>query len=175
LADSLPARLGAVKAIAETGKPEAELLLRLNVIRGDSETEVTGECFAGLLGLMPQRSIEFVSGYLQSDNETVAEMAALVLGESRLTAAFPALREAWTRQLSSSVRRSVLFAIATLRRDEAIDWLVNLLSEGCPGSPGVIEALAIHKSDNALRGRVAQAIGSRGSAHLEGLFRKAWG
>src|SRR6185369_1459478 len=34
LKDSVPARIGAIRAIAETGKPEAELLLRLHVIHG---------------------------------------------------------------------------------------------------------------------------------------------
>jgi HEAT repeat protein len=174
MADSLPARVGAVRAIAETGKAEAELLLRLHVIRGDFDIEVIGECFTGLLGLIPQRSVGFVGTYLQSNEESVAEMAALTLGESRLTAAFPVLRDAWQGELLSSVRRAVLFAIAALRRDEALEWLLSLLRDGGPDSAGVIAALAIHKSDEALKARVRQAVEVRGSNHLQTLYEKAW-
>jgi len=172
LADTVPARIGAVKAIAETGKPEGELLLRLHVIHGDGDAEVIGECFTALLGLTPQRSLPFVAEYLSSGSDEVAEMAALALGETRMTDAFPVLRDALQGPLSGSVRRAVLLALAMLRREEALDHLVSVLEEH---GAEVITALAIHKSDAALRERVAAKLKQLDSSRLNELFAREWG
>ena len=174
LADSVPARIGAVKAIAETGKPEAELLLRLHVIHGDSDAEVMGECFIALLGLTPQRSLAFVAEYLSSGSDEVAEMAALALGETRMTEAFPVLRDALQGKISGSVRRAVLLALAMLRRDEAFDYLLGVMEEQGPDAAAVISALAIHKGDPILRGRVAETVRRLDSARLNELFEREW-
>ena len=174
LADSLPARIGAVKAIAETGKPEAELLLRLHVIHGDRDAEVVSECFTALLGLTPQRSLVFVAEYLSSGNDEVAEMAALALGETRMTAAFPVLRDALLVNMSGSVRRAVLLALAMLRRDEAFDYLLAVIERQEPDAASVISALAIHKGDPALRERVAEKLRRRESTRLNELFEREW-
>ncbi len=62
LADpEIAARTGAIRAIADAGRPEGVLLLRLKTLLGDKEIEVTGECFASLLSLDPARSVEFVA------------------------------------------------------------------------------------------------------------------
>ena len=174
LADSLPARIGAVKAISETGRPEAELLLRLHVIRGDSDAEVVGECFTALLGMTPQRSLAFVAGYLSCANCEVAEMAALALGEARMTGAFPVLRDALQGKRSGTVRRAVLLALAMLRRDEAFDYLLAVMERQEQDAADVIAALAIHKSDSALRERVAATLGQLGSVRLNELFEREW-
>jgi HEAT repeat protein len=175
LADTLPARIGAVRAIAETGTADAELLLRLHVIRGDSDPEVVGECFTALLGLMAQRSLGFVAGYLRSDSDEVAEMAALALGESRMTAAFPVLRDAWLGKIGAPVRRAVLFALAMLRRDEAFEFMLSLLDKYEQDAAAVISALAIHKDDVVLRDRLAQTLKTTGRPHLDALFKREWG
>lgn len=174
LADSLAARIGAVKAIAETGKPEAELLLRLHVIHGDLDAEVVGECFTALLGLTAQRSLAFVAKYLSSGIDEVAEMAALALGETRMTAAFPVLRDALLVKISGSVRRAVLLALAMLRRDEAFDYLLAVIERQEPDAAGVISALAIHKGDPALRERVAEKLKLPEGTRLNELFEREW-
>ncbi len=174
LADSLAARIGAVRAIAETGKPEAELLLRLHVIRGDSDAEVVGECFTALLGLSPRRSLAFVAEYLASGNDEVAEMAALALGETRMTEALPVLREALQRKLSEPVRRAVLMALSMLRRDEAFEYLLTLMERQEQDAAAVIAALAIHKGDAALRERVAGKLRRLDRARLSELFEREW-
>ncbi len=174
LADSVPARIGAVRAIAETGKPEAELLLRLHVIRGDRDAEVVGECFTALLGLTARRSLAFVAGYLLSGSEDVAEMAALALGETRMTEAFPVLREALQGELSGPVRRAVLMALSMLRRDEAFECLLALMERQEQDAGAVIEALAIHKSDTVLRERVAEKLKLSASSRLNELFEREW-
>ncbi len=62
----VPARAGAIRAIADAGRPDGVLLLRLKALLGDKENEVTSECFGALLSLDPARSVEFVAGFLQS-------------------------------------------------------------------------------------------------------------
>ena len=174
LGDTLAARIGAVRAIGETGKPEAELLLRLHVMHGDSDAEVMGQCFTALIGLIPHRSLEFVARHLRAGSEEVAEMAALALGESRLPAAFPLLRDSWEMPLEYAVKRSILFALAMLRRDEAFDFLLALMERQEQDASSVISALAIHKSDDALRSRVAGKLDALGNARLTDLFQREW-
>ncbi|MEO8126488.1 MAG: HEAT repeat domain-containing protein [Bryobacteraceae bacterium] len=171
LADTVPARVGAVKAISESGKPEGELLLRLHVIRGDNDAEVIAECFAALLAIAPQRSLAFVAQYLSSGADEMAEMAALALGETRMTDAFPVLRDTLLGTPGGSVRRAVLLAMAMLRRDEAFDYLVATLDRN-PNE--VIQALAIHKGNAALRERVAAKLKELESARLNELFEREW-
>ena len=46
LADpEIAARTGAIRAIADSGRPDGVLLLRLKTLLGDKEIDVTGECF----------------------------------------------------------------------------------------------------------------------------------
>jgi len=174
LQDTLPARIGVVRAIAETGKPEAELLLRLHVMHGDSDSEVMGECFTALLGLTPSRSLEFVARYVRDAVPEGAEMAALTLGESRLPAAFPFLRDAWEMPLDYAVRRGILFALSMLRRDEAFDFLLSVIETQEQDANSVIAALAIHKGDAALRLRVDERLNLIGSGRLKDLFEREW-
>ena len=57
-----------------------------------------------LLGLTPQRSLAFVAEYLSSGSDEVAEVAALALGDTRMTEAFPVLRDALQGRISQPVR-----------------------------------------------------------------------
>src|SRR5260370_19863235 len=104
------------------------LLLRLKALLGDDE-EILGECFAALLRLAPAPSLEFVADFLHSSSDEVAERAALALGESRVPAAFWKLREAWERTARPSLRPTVLLALAMLRKDEALEFLMMRLEE----------------------------------------------
>src|SRR6202000_3289326 len=95
LADpEIAARTGSVRAIADAGRAEGVLLLRLKTLLGDREIDVSGECFAALLSLDPAGSVDFVAKFLNSNEDGIGEQAALALGESRSAAAFDVLREA---------------------------------------------------------------------------------
>ncbi len=78
------ARVGAVRALAANGGEAGVLLLRLKVLTGDPEAEILGECFAGLLVASPEKSVPFVSHYIDSPDSSLAEVAILALGGSRL-------------------------------------------------------------------------------------------
>jgi len=156
------ARIGAVRAIAACGLPGDALLLRLKVLSGDQEPEVLGECFAGLLRVEPAKSLAFVAAFLDGKQEAVAEAAALALGGARLETAFTILRDAFEQPHSRALRRTLLLAIALLRREPAIDFLLELVrtAEG-QTSADAVAALAMYDQDPKLQERLAQARASR--------------
>lgn len=164
----IDARIGAVRAVAATGLPGGTLLLRLKTLTGD-EPEVLGECFAALLRVEPDKSIRFVAAFLEDRNEAVADAAALALGDSRLEAAFDILREAFDRATNRALRRTLLVAIALLRREPAFDYLLDLVENGEDfASADAIAALDMYKENAGLRDRIERArltsLSNRGTA-----------
>jgi HEAT repeat protein len=156
------ARIGAVRAIAACGLPGDALVLRLKALSGDQETEVMGECFAGLLRVEPARSLAFVAAFLHSGHEAVAEAAALALGDARLESAFAILRDAFQQPHSRALRRTLLLAIALLRREPAIDFLLELVRSGeGQASADAAAALAMYDQEPKLRERLNSARASR--------------
>jgi HEAT repeat protein len=177
LADSeIAARTGAVRAVADSGRPDGVLLLRLKTLLGDQEIEVTGECFGGLLSLDPAGSVEFVAKFLNSSVEGIGEQAALALGESRSPAAFEVLREAWERGGLGEQRRTLLVAIAMLRNDEALEFLLSRLGdESGPVAADALAGLAFYARDEAVLARVDGIIKQRGDGALEAVFAREFG
>jgi uncharacterized protein (DUF1778 family) len=176
LADpEIPARTGAARAISESGQHAGVLLLRYKALIGDKDGDVIAECFAGLLRLAPAESLEFVAGFLQSSEE-IAERAALALGESRLAAAFPLLGEAWHATSQVTLRRTLLLAMAMLRLDEAVEFLLTRLSEdGEKSALGALAALALYGRDEMVRSRIQELLAKRKSAALRLAFEKDFG
>jgi hypothetical protein len=166
-------RAGTVRAIADAGRPEGVLLLRLKALVGDKEIEVTGECFGALLSLDPAGSVEFVAKFLDSGAEGIGELAALALGESRLASAFEALREVWERGGAAEQRRTLLVAIAMLRIDEALEFLLGRLAEESgPVAADALAGLAFYARDEAVLKRVEEIIRQRGDSALEAVFAR---
>jgi len=177
LADpEIAARTGAIRAIADSGRPDGVLLLRLKTLLGDQEIEVTGECFGGLLSLDPANSVEFVAKFLNSSVEGIGEQAALALGESRLAAAFEALIAAWERGGMAEQRRTLLVAIAMLRIDEALEFLLHRVAdESGPVAADALAGLAFYARDEAVLARVEAIIKQRGDNALEAVFTREFG
>lgn len=174
LVDSqVAARSGAVRALGETGKSEAMLLLRFKALVGDEDDEVIGECFGALLRLSPTQSLEFVAGFLHSPDDAVGERAALALGESRLASAFPLLRARWESTAQAALRRTLLLAIAMLRLDEAVEFLLERAAEEPERSAGdALSALALYGRDDTVRKRVQEIVDRRKSAALRAVFER---
>jgi HEAT repeat protein len=172
----IPARAGAIRAIADAGRPEGVLLLRLKVLVGDKETEVTGECFGALLSLDPAASVEFVAKFLDSHAEEIREQAALALGESHLPGAFEVLRAAWERGGAAEHRRTLLVAIAMLRSDTALQFLLDRLGDQSgPVAADALAGLAFYARDEAVLTRVEEIIRQRGDGALEAVFAREFG
>jgi len=152
------ARIGAVRAIAYTANPQAVPLLRYKARIGDPDPQVISECFTGLLSLAPQASLSLIASFLDKSPE-ISEMAALALGESRQPEAFEILRRWWQRTVTSELRLTGLLAIAMLRQDEALEFLLTLVATGNKRDrEGAIGALKMYQSDAILWQRVQQAM-----------------
>jgi HEAT repeat protein len=156
-----PARIGAIRAIGAAGIPGGTLLLRLKALSGD-EPEVVGECCLALLAATGERAVEFVAGFLGNPEEPIAEAAALALGESRLESACETLRAAFLNCRSRSLGRALLLAMALLRRESAIEYLLDLVRNGADqASADAAAALAMYEQDSHLTARLAQARAAR--------------
>ncbi|EAR22811.1 HEAT repeat domain-containing protein [Nitrococcus mobilis] len=166
------ARAGAARAIACGNPREAELLLRSKVFAGDPEGHVIGECFMGLLGVEPDESLAFVARYLSDPDETVRELAALALGESRLEGALDALQEAWNDVLlPPAFRRALLRAAAIHRSEPAFDWLASLIEASGPRVvDDMVETLVPHKGNVKLAARLRDALARCGDRALQAKF-----
>ncbi len=156
------ARMGAVRAIAASGLPGGELLIRFKALSGD-EPEVLGECFAAVLRVAaPAKAVEFVAKFLVNRDAAIAEAAALALGDSRLQEALPALREAAERPGNRDLRRTLLLAIALLRREPAIDYLLGRVADAdAQTAADAAAALDMYRQDAVLQERLRRALAGR--------------
>jgi HEAT repeat protein len=177
LADAeVPARAGAVRAISESGQPAGVLLLRFKSLIGDKDEEVLAECFAGLLRLAPQESLEFVANFLDSSSDEIAERAALALGEARLPAALPFLQAAWEHTAQALLKRTLLLAMAMLRQDEAVEFLLGRLDQDSEKSAqDALAALTLYGRDDSVRIRIQEILAKRKSPGLEAVYDREFG
>ncbi len=176
LVDREPAaRIGAVRGLAANGGEAGALLLRLKVLTGDSEPAVLGDCFGGLLVSAPDKSVAFVARYLDAKDDAVAEAAMLALGESRLGAAYDALREKWERSVGSPARKTLLGAMASSRLDDAVTFLVSLVESANIRTAGdAVEALTIYRHSERVTNKVREALAARGDKRLMDRFAQAF-
>ncbi len=179
LADGLADAESAVRAAAARGlgarSPlEAEPVLRLKALTGDTDSEALTECFLALLDLAPERSLEFVDGILAGRGQVAAEAAALALGESRLDEAVPILCRHTERPVAAELQRTLMVALAVSRRQEALDFLLAQAADA-PASRAAdaVVALAIHRHDEQWVERVAAAVAARpGDSEVQRAFAR---
>lgn len=173
LVDEWPdARVGAVRALAVNGGPAGALLLKLKLLTGDSEPDVLAECFSGLLTAAPERSLRLVEGFVDSEDIAVAEAALLALGASRLAAAFDLLKARW-ETAASPLRKTVLLAIAMVRSDCAIEFLLALLAKcSVATAKDVLAALALFRDNEKTRNRVESVVASRNENSVSKIFEQ---
>jgi len=170
-----PARLGAARALGGLGRPEGALLIRLKLLHGDPEIEVLSECFHALLSLEPpSEAAAFVARFLDCGDETIAEAAALALGESRNPQALEVLKRSWERSRGSpgrSFRRVLLVAMAVLRTGPATEFLVSLVSgESTESAQGALSALGPFLYNDELRERVRAVVAAKEDSSLLELY-----
>ena len=162
-----PARTAAARAIGYHGGDQGLPLLRLKVLSGDTETDVLGDCLLAMLQISPDSSIEFVERFLDADRPAMAEAAALALGESRVEAALPVLRRWWERIVEPKLAATALLAIAILRTQEAVDFLLELIREApAANARHAIAACEIYRGSEATVERVRAAVRARDDVDL---------
>src|SRR5262249_2931963 len=86
----LDVRVGVARAIGRLASDGAAAVLHLKFLLGD-DPEVLGACCGGLLDAFRERYLPFVAAQLDHEDERVAELAALALGECRDQAAVEVL------------------------------------------------------------------------------------
>jgi hypothetical protein len=146
-------------------------VLRLKLHMGDKDTEVIAEVLSGLMQLDPVNSLPLVGGYLNDDDEAVADAAALALGESRRPEAVEILRKRLSLAITPGARRPLLLAIAITRRPEAIAILLEQLSSAAADSTKhVLEALRIYRGDSSLCANVRAIVEKRADAAIREQF-----
>jgi HEAT repeat protein len=168
LADpELPVRIASARALAYYGAEATMPVLRLKVLTGDRDPEVTAECLTALLKIGRSSSIPFVARFLDSADPTLAESAALALGESREPEALEILSQWWSRTGDQDLSRIALLSIAMLRIDEATLFLLSLIrDESAPVARDAIRAFEMYREDEALIGRVRAVAGERDDLDL---------
>jgi HEAT repeat protein len=170
------ARIGAVRAMASSGRGDAVPVLYYKVLIEDEEPAVTGECFEALLQLAPQSSLHFVAGFLGNRDPQIGEAAALALGESRIPEAYGLLRAALDDVRTAGVRSTLLLAIAMTRTEEAVELLMGLIREGSRDrAVGAISALGIYRYDDDLVQQVREAAEGRRDLDLSKHVDEAFG
>lgn len=163
------ARIGAARAIAYSENPLGIALLRLRIRVGDTPT-VLGECVSALLQLAPQENLPLAAALLEAGRRETdgreavetAEVVALVLGESRLPEAFPLLQDWWQSTNHPELRQTGLLAIATLRHDDAVQFLLTLLAAASTQDARyALKALEPYRSDSFLWEKVEAILQER--------------
>lgn len=174
LADPQPqARIGAIRALATCGGEKGTLLLRFKARIGDREADVFGECLSGLLDADFDDSIELVRQFVDSENDEIAEVAILTLGQQRRSEAFAILREKWQNTVDAATRKTLLTAMATARSDEATEFLIQLVADtGIATATEIINSLARYHNDERVREQLRAVVQERGDKKLIDLFRQ---
>jgi HEAT repeat protein len=173
LADrEVPARIGAVRALAANGGTAGALALRLKILTGDREPEVVSECFAGLLSGHTESSVDFVARYVDSEREEIAEAAVLALGVSRSTKAVTVLRERWKRTSRGRLKNALLLALATSRSEDALTVLLHELETGSASvAKEILTALAGQRPSASIRQMIEAAVRRCGEEVLQEQYR----
>lgn len=172
--ESHQSRIMAARAIAYAGRDEGALLLRLKILTGDPIDDVTGECLIALAGLSRTKALPFIRKYLDSPNPTLAESAALAIGEMRDESALTILLEQWQRDALPESRKTLALPIALSRLPRSLEFLLAAIATEPESVAGAaVEALAIYRHAEAPLARVKAAVEARRSPKLTAQFEKA--
>jgi HEAT repeat protein len=170
------ARVGAVRALAYSGRLETVALLRLKALGGDESVDVLAECFTALLAISPARSQEFVAKYLDAGDAAVAEAAALALGQSRQPAAIETLKSRWSAGAGESLRPALLMGLALARDESAFEFLFSLVETAVEKvAAEALAALAVYRHDDRIRSRVESLAAARKGKLLRQAFDLEFG
>jgi HEAT repeat protein len=155
------ARAGAVRAIATVGSEAASLLLRLKALSGDFETEVTADCFTGLIAMEGAEALPLVQKFAAAADPDIRDAALLALGASRRPEAVEWLKVRFGEVAAAQIRNSILLALATSRTESAVEFLLEVIRrESDQASAAAVAALEIHRDDR-LRIQIREAVQAR--------------
>jgi len=133
-------RAEVVRAIDQMGSSAASLLLRLRATLANDEPEVLGACYSGVLHIDGVVAIPWVAGFLSTADEAAGEAALAIAGTHALEALEP-LRHALENSRDPWFRSVLLSAIALIRQEPAINFLLELVKSESLNAEAAIEAI----------------------------------
>jgi hypothetical protein len=154
---------------------QAELLLRMAVLSGDDEPDVTALGLQSLMRVDARRSLPFVQGFMASGEPSVAEGAALAIGEARLPESFSVLQRAYDHPARMLPQNALLLPMALTREEQAFDFLLQVVrAERRPLALSALNALTVFMVDPLRVEAIEAAVKERGEpetrARLEQLL-----
>ncbi len=172
LMDRIPqARIGAVRALGQSGRDDAAMVLRLKLLTGDIDSEVTAEALLALVTISADDHLGFVAGFLSDEDEQIHAAAALAIGASRRQKGFELLRD-WFEQNRGRAQPTALIAMATCRIPAATDYLLGLVGKSERLALDALAALAFYKHDPTLRERTRKAAEDCGNETVKSAWAK---
>jgi len=133
-------RAEAMRAIEQVGSPSASLLLRQRAVLGNDESEVLGACYSGILRLEGVSAIPWIGRFLAASDDSAAE-AALAIAGTHSPEGFNVLQESFAKADDPWWRSVLLSAIALTRQEEALEFLLDLISAESLNAEAAIEAV----------------------------------
>jgi HEAT repeat protein len=172
LSDPQPrTRNDAAHIIASFENETAELLLRMKAFHGDPEPEIQGDVLSSLMGMAPERSLDFVMDFARRPDERVAQEAVLALGSSRFPGALDCLLQLWDEAIRGEVKKMLLLPIALHRSDAAHDALLRIVREEPTAyAISALDALKIYGEQSEGRERIEAAVEARGEGEVRESF-----
>jgi hypothetical protein len=133
-------RAEVVRAVEQLDSPSASLLLRLRAIIGNDEPEVLGACYGGVLRIEGVRAIPWVQQFLAAGDDAAAE-AALAIAATHSAEGFETLQECIAKASDPWWRSVLLSAMSLTRRDEAMEFLFDLVRTESLDAEAAVEAI----------------------------------
>jgi HEAT repeat protein len=165
------ARAGAANALRVIGSEAAVLLLRFRVKSGERKPDVLAECFAGLLEYS-SGNLDVVAEYALGDDEQVASLAALAIADARPSGSFEVLKQAWEMQRNPQLREILLNAIAGLRTDEAVAFLIELVGRDSVTAIDAMTSLSLYAADQGVVARIETEAKANRRPEVYATFRR---
>ena len=150
-------RIEAARAIEQVGSPSAALLLRLRAVLGADEPEVLGACYSGILRIEGASAIPWISRFLASSDDPAAE-AALAIAGTHSAQGFNILRERFAEEADLWFRSVLLSAIALTRQDDAIEFLIDLVSSESLHAEAAIETILRGMPSDEIKKRLEKLV-----------------
>jgi HEAT repeat protein len=165
------ARAGAANALRVIGSEAAVLLLRFRVKSGERKPDVLAECFAGLMEYS-SGNLDVVAACALGDDEQVASLAALAIADARPSGAFEVLKQAWETHRNPQLREILLNAIAGLRTDEAVEFLIELVGRDSVTAIDAMTSLSLYAADRGVVARIEAEAKANRRPEVHATFRR---
>jgi hypothetical protein len=167
--DNVPVRIAIFRAMERIGSSSALLLLRMRAALGGESPEVLGACFSAVLSIEGSSAIDFVAHFLAPDE--IGAEAAFAIGAMRSIPAFLKLKEHFGESSDRWYRGILLSAVALTRREEALEFLLDLVREELWYAEGAVRAIVGLRPGFEWMTRLQELISS--NPRLLGIFKGA--